>query len=429
MKIKIMIKLIIIIFLFGIISSNLLIISYASNTGTVYLTSSQDVIYKGEELEINVYIKNVKTVAFNFSLYFDDSKLEYIAELNNVNVVNNRIIFVWYDENGGNGAKDGVIAQFRFKAKENGVASFRIDGEFYNESAQLINIDYEEKQVQIQEKTNNLLKSSELETNLKTNSADLQELRVNIEGITPNFESDIYEYYLTVQNYVESLEVTAISEGQNANIQITGNTNLKEGLNIITIKVTSEDKTQNNIYKINVTKTGNIELANSNLEILAIENVLLNPPFYADIMHYKAEVAHDVKSINIFAVPENEKATVEIYGKDNINEGNNLISVIVTAPNGYTKKTYQVELYKRNIEEEYKYQEEQNLQKQKLDEAYEIEKVSENSSQVVGNDEVENVIEAEEKQNVSIGIIVILSIIIVLLIIVFLKKKIDKDRF
>ena len=43
--------------------------------------------------------------------------------------------------------------------------------------------------------------------------------------------------------------------------------------------MTSADKTQSKVYKIYVSKTNNLELANTNLETLAIENTLLNPPF------------------------------------------------------------------------------------------------------------------------------------------------------
>lgn len=390
-------------------------ISYAAKTALVYLQSNSEIIEKGQEIEITVNTNEVKTAAFNFSLYFDDSKLEYISNLENVNVIGNRIVFVWYDLNGGEGAKQGKLAKFKFRAKEEGIATFTVYGEFYSEQGQLIQSSFKEKQIQIgKEKSNFQIQSQEeKQTNSESNNANLQVLRLDKEGITPNFEKDIYEYYLSVSNDIQEIEVLAISENFNANIEITGNTNLKEGLNTINIEVTSEDKTQKNIYKIEVTKTANLELANSNLEVLAIENTLLNPPFDANETNYKVEVSSKVQSINIFAAPQNEQASVVITGKDDLKQGNNLVTVVVIAPNGYTKKKYQIEVYKRNDEEENKYNEEISKMEEKLEAAYEVEKLN--------NNEETN---SKNKVNIVVYIIIGASIILILGgVVYYIKNK------
>lgn len=205
---------------------------------------------------------------------------------------------------------------------------------------------------------------------------DLKELRIDKEGMNPQFEKDIYEYYLTVSNDTHDLEVTAISENSNDDIKITGNKNLKEGLNKINVQVISEDKKQEKIYTIEVTKTANAELANTNLETLEIENTLLNPPFSIDETKYKTEISNEQDSINILAIPQNEKARVKITGKDNLKVGNNLVTIVVTAPNGFTKKKYQINVKRRNTEEEVEYKKEEEMQKEQIQQAYEAEKLS-----------------------------------------------------
>ena len=105
-------------FLINIISSYK---TYANTTGNVYLESNKDVIEINEEIEISVNIDNFKTAAFTLYLYFDDSKFEFIKENkedSNINVDNNRIICVWYDNQGGNSPRSGSIKTFKFKAKE-----------------------------------------------------------------------------------------------------------------------------------------------------------------------------------------------------------------------------------------------------------------------------------------------------------------------
>lgn len=311
--------------------------SYASETGIVYLETNKEIIEKGAEIEITVNLKDVKTVAFSFSLYFDDTKLEYISNLENTNVIGDRIIFVWHDVTGGSGAKEGELVKFKFKAKQNGTATFNLQGEFYDGRGMLIKTNFEEKQIQIgkEESILQIQAQEETGTNSTTNNADLKSLRLDIEGITPNFKKDTYEYYLTIPNDIRDIEVLAVSENPNANVEIGGNSDLKEGLNIINITVTSEDKTNQNTYTIQVTKTANLELANNNLEILAIENALLYPPFDYIETNYKTEISNELETINILAIPQNENAVVNIIGKDNLKIGNNLVTIVVTAPNRF----------------------------------------------------------------------------------------------
>ena len=191
---------------------------------------------------------------------------------------------------------------------------------------------------------------------------------------------------------------------------------LKQGLNSIKIKVISQDKTIEKVYEIKVTKTDNLASANANLEILAIENYLLNPPFDNNITQYKLEVSNDTTNLNVFAVPESEQGKITISGNENLKDGNNNIIVTVTAPNGITKREYKIIAYKRNISEEENYNKEQEEQKENLKEAYEIEKTSANNE--------EPPIVKVNKNNVYVIIAIIgISIVVVIIVGVILYKK------
>lgn len=352
----------------------------------VYLTTSQYKIEVGQEVEITVKIEDTKTAAFNFSLFFDTSMLEFIASshMENTSINHEKIKYVWFDEKGGEGAKEGNLVTFRFKGKEQGIASFRIEGEFYDSNRQLIQTSFKEKQIQIGSLESELEKQAQEEPEIQRDDIQLEEksnanlytLRLDKEGLTPVFEKQIYDYYLTIPTNIQNLEVLAISENPKAKIEITGNTNLQEGLNRILIRVISEDGTQNKVYTILVTKTNQVELANTNLEILAIENVFLNPVFDVSQTIYKAEVANGTEALNVLAIPENEKAMVQITGKENLQEGKNLIIVLVTAQNGFSTKKYEIEVYRRNKEEEKQFQEEEQKKIEELANAYPIEETS-----------------------------------------------------
>lgn len=404
-------KIIALLFIFIIIVTSFKI-SNATTIGNVYIESNTNMVQKGEEIEITINIENVKTAAYNYSLHFDELKFDYISNIENTNVKENRIISVWYDTKGGKEAKQGELAKFKFKAKEDGIATFIVQGEFYNEKGQQIETEFIEKQITIgeQESTFQIQSEEEKGDNKETTNANLQSLRLDIEGITPQFNEQNYEYYLTIPNDITDIDVLAISKNPNASVEISGNKGLKQGLNIITISVTSEDKTKRNEYKIQVTKTANLELANTNLETLAIENALLNPPFDNIETKYKIEVSNKIEKLNILAIPQNEKAKVQIIGGDNLKVGKNVVEITVTATNGITKRKYQIEVYKRNEEQENGYNQEQEDMQNKLEEAYEIEKLS--------SDTNEN-IDKQQKSNKNTNIVLWVSIstlILVLLI-------------
>ncbi len=183
----------------------------------------------------------------------------------------------------------------------------------------------------------------------------------------------------------------------------------------------SQDKTVEKIYEIKVTKTENVASANTNLEILAVENYLLNPPFDNNITQYKLEVSNDTINLKVFAVPESEQGKVTISGNENLKEGNNNIIVTVIAPNGITKREYKIIVYKRNISEEENYNKEQEEQKGNLEEAYEMEKTSANS-------EEPPVVKANENNEYIIVAIASVSVIVVIIVGVVWYKKYTRKK-
>ena len=108
---------------------------------------------------------------------------------------------------------------------------------------------------------------------------------------------------------------------------------------------------------------------------MAIENILLNPPFEASNTDYTIEVHYQTEELNIFAVPEDEEAEVQIIGQEGL-KGNSKATIQVKVKNGYAEKIYTINVNKRTEEEEKQYEEEQAKQKERLEEAYKIEKTS-----------------------------------------------------
>lgn len=407
---------------------------FAIEKANIYLTTNKDNFEKNEEIKLTVGIEDNRVAAYNFEIYFDTNKIDFVSSSEETtNLKDGKIISVWYDESGGKNGKEKDLENYVFKAKENGIVNFIIEGEFYNSSGQLIKTNFEQKKVTIgneeniktefQEKSilQREIEQEEGNSDVKSN-ANLQLMRISEEGLTPSFDKNIYEYYLTVSKDISNLEVACVTENPKATVEISGNDNLKEGLNVIEVMVTSEDKKQSKLYKIEVTKTDDLEFANANLQTLALENVFLNTEFDNNIINYTAEVSNNINDIKVLAIPENEKASVILSGGNNLKEGENLIEVTVTAANGFTKKRFKIKVHKRNSIEEAEYKEEQSNLQEKLEEAYKIEKTSSNINQknIFDNEEIE-----EKRNSVEVGtyIILIMGVLVGTIIYIRLKKN------
>lgn len=244
------------------------------------------------------------------------------------------------------------------------------------------------------------------------NNMDLEVLRLDTEGMVPSFNKDITEYYITVGENVNRIEITAIPQNKNASVNIEGNESLKSGRNKIEIEVKSEDKNNEKKYVINVTKTSNMQTANTNLETLAIENVTLSPEFNNNITQYNAEISNTVSRLNILAIPENVQEQVIVEGNENLKEGNNEVTIKVIAQNNVTERVYRINVYKRNNGEEVSQKQEQEAKIARV-------------SAILGQNEIDNNKEAEilEKRNRDNKIIAILIVFTIILVIIIIRNK------
>lgn len=359
--------------LFTIITSSLIV------TKNVVLADShidvsvdKDKIQKGQTVEVTVSTGNVNVYSLTLQIYFDITKLEYVNQTENSNFSQNRVIYTWTDDN----LKEKTVEKtekFTFKALQDGSANIIVTGEFYDKEGNQIIIQDGVSQVtigteeKIQSEINNDTDNEKKQEQVSSDNTNLKIMRLNREGISPDFQKSVKEYYFIADNSINDLEVTAIPENANATVNVTGNTNLKKGLNTIKIEVESEDKTKKSVYAIHVTKTENPELANSNLENLAVREAMLFPAFDANITQYDIEVANDIDKIDVLAVPEKIGATVTINGNDKLEIGGNIITVNVTAENKITNKKYVIKAHRRDEQEEIQAKEEQENQVEQLE--------------------------------------------------------------
>lgn len=162
--------------------------------------------------------------------------------------------------------------------------------------------------------------------------------------LSPEFNKNTTEYDLIVDLSVDNIEIDAKAEDEKADIYISGNKDLQEGENTIYIVVTAENGTKKT-YKINVTKTDDIEHINANLKELNVKNYNLYPSFKPSIYNYSLNITEKIDKLEIIAEAENENAQIKIEGNEKLKEGENIIKVIVTAEDGQTSREYKINVF------------------------------------------------------------------------------------
>lgn len=178
----------------------------------------------------------------------------------------------------------------------------------------------------------------------------LKSLQVNQEGLSPNFTPEQFNYSLFVKDSLETLNINAIANDENAEVSITGNENLKMGDNEIIISVKPR-LGETKEYKILVTKTSNNDASDSYLQNLILENITLQPEFIPEVLEYDGgSVPNKINSILTFASARQDGAKVEITGNENLKEGENIILVKVTSQDGLTSKEYKIKINKEKSE-------------------------------------------------------------------------------
>lgn len=271
-------------------------------------------------------------------LNYDSGKVEYVSHSGAATFNPSNGKFIWTDTSG---KSSGSIVSVTFKAKAEGSASFSVSvDDSTDPSANSLGAGGGSKAVSIAQPK-------------PSSNANLRNL-----GIRPNdfsgFRAATTTYNVTVPFSVSAIEVYASVQDSKSKVSGTGkNKSLKEGKNAFPVTVTAEDGTKKT-YTINVTRLTEAESPAETPEETPVENTVLglkslniedselSPAFSKDVYNYTCEVGADVDKLKIDVEAE-EGETVEISGNDNLQPGENTITILVKLiETGETKATYQI---------------------------------------------------------------------------------------
>lgn len=197
----------------------------------------------------------------------------------------------------------------------------------------------------------------------KKGEAKLKALVPSAGTLSPVFNSDTYDYTLTVPTTQTNISFTPTTVDNASTITVNGvtvksgnksqNISLDEGKNEINVVLTTKNG-DTNTYTINVTRTALFR--SSNLTALTLTSGTLTPAFNKGIYEYSAIVNNNITSIGVTPTAEDTNATITVNGKKvpsgatspyiSLDEGGNVINVKVTDAKG-NSSTYVLSVTRR----------------------------------------------------------------------------------
>jgi gliding motility-associated-like protein len=193
---------------------------------------------------------------------------------------------------------------------------------------------------------------------LSTN-ANLALIKLSSGTLSPVFAAATTSYTASVTNATTSITVTPTTSAATATVTVngvavtsgtaSGAIPLTVGPNTITLIGTAQDGVTTKTYTVTVTRAPS---SNANLSLIQLSSGTLSPVFAAATTSYTASVPNATSSITVTPTTSNPTATVTVNGTAVTSGtasasiplvvGPNTITVIGTAQDGVTTKTYTV---------------------------------------------------------------------------------------
>lgn len=209
-----------------------------------------------------------------------------------------------------------------------------------------------------QQNTNNTTNQEKIG---KSNNARLSNLGIRPHDFT-GFRYGTTSYEVVVPEDTETVEVYATAEDEKAKVTGTGKKTLEKGENKAEVVVTAEDGTTRT-YTINIireiqqenygTDGVNHTEEKKGLAKLKIGNLTLSPEFKTNVYQYQVKYIGEDSKLEIEAQPTEDDYIVEIMGNENLQEGDNFITILVSEEDGVKNvATYQITVNKSLVDEE-----------------------------------------------------------------------------
>lgn len=192
---------------------------------------------------------------------------------------------------------------------------------------------------------------------VKSSNNYLKSLTVNNGTLSPNFNPRTTSYTVVVEDDLEEITISAEPEDEKATVSGTGTIQLEEGNTTARIEVVAENGSTNT-YTIHIRKESAEEIIPVGIKSLKIQGVTVDnktedisfmPDFKTEVTEYTCNVSNQITKLLITAEPNEEGMTIEILGNENLQMGENVITILVKSEDGQEIYTYQIIVTKGEV--------------------------------------------------------------------------------
>ena len=171
--------------------------------------------------------------------------------------------------------------------------------------------------------------------------ARLSNITLSNGTLTPTFDAEVYTYSVGIGNNVTNISIAGTPIHVGAVAKNVDNVAVPSGTTPFIIEVLAEDSITKKTYTINVTRA---KSNNADLASITLSAGSLSPSFNANTLNYTVNVLNNVSTITISGTASHAGFAVVTGGANNstLAVGNNSFSLIVTAEDGTSKKTYNI---------------------------------------------------------------------------------------
>lgn len=180
-----------------------------------------------------------------------------------------------------------------------------------------------------------------------SSNAKLSSLSCSNATLSPSFSADTTYYSTTVPYDVTSLSLSYDTADSGADAYVSGN-DLGVGSNTVTVSVEAEDGTTK-YYTIEVTREQDpnyVPASDANLEKLKVSSGKLSPAFSPDVTNYVVYVPFETEEFTVEGTAHDSKAVGVTDKTAKLVDGDNELTVVCTAEDGTTTKSYTVHVYR-----------------------------------------------------------------------------------
>lgn len=315
--------------------------------------SGNSTVSLNDKITIKMYVNGDNStdggiVSVGGNLSFDSNYLEYVSGTGTTSPytfqinTNANYIIAGLDTTLSSGITSKTeVFTFVFKAKKVGTTQVTLTNAKLSDVSNKLTTTVTPKSITITD--TNPAPTTSPTPSTKSSDATLKSLSASGYTLSPSFKANTTSYTVTVPSTATTIKLEGATNHNKATVSGLGNITLTGNETVATIKVTAEDgSVKTYTVKIEKEEQEQEEVKKSNdatLKKLDVSGYTLTPTFKSNVNNYSMKVRNNITSLNVTAIPNNNEAQVVISGNKNWKEGNNTVTIKVTAEDG-TVNTY-----------------------------------------------------------------------------------------